>query len=291
MYEQNPGLGIHRERPHDLTIDRSIKMMTNVFMLQLLLTFVVGSLWIYLTVTVSARLGSKIGGFIGGLPSTALLSFFFIGLTQSPEIASEATTVFPLAYGITGVFLVVYASIVKKGFVMALFYALIIWLFLSSLVALASPKSFALILIIYAVVLFLSYYLLEARLSVPSFVRVKINAPSKLTVVRSFFGGLTIVLAVLLAKLGGPVFGGIFAAFPAMFISILAITYKTYGVDYSKAMTKPLMITGMITIVIYAIAVRYLYVTAGLYIGTLFSIFLSAISAYFTYQFILHKCT
>ena len=259
-------------------------------MLQLLLTFIVGSLWIYLTVIASTRFGSKIGGFIGGLPSTALLSFFFIGLTQSPEIASEATTVFPLVYGITGLFLVVYAWLVRKGFVFALFCALIIWLFLSSLVALLNPRHFILILIVYAFILLLAYYFLEIKIGIKSFSGAKVNATSKLTAIRSFFGGLIIVLAVLLAKLGSPVFGGIFAAFPAMFISTLAITYKAHGIDYSRAMTKSLMITGMVTIVIYAIAVRYSYIIVGLYIGTLFSISLSAISAYFTYRFIQRKC-
>ena len=99
------------------------------------------------------------------------------------------------------------------------------------------------------------------------------------------------MVAVLFAKLGGPVFGGIFAAFPAMFISILTVTYKTYGIDFSRAMTKPLMITGMFTIVIYAISVKYLYIITGLYIGTLLSILISSISAYFTYLLIQNKLT
>jgi hypothetical protein len=265
--------------------------MTSLFILQLLLTFIVGSLWIYLTVIVSTRFGSKIGGFIGGLPSTALLSFFFIGLTQSPEIASNATTAFPLVYGITGLFLVVYAWLVRRGFIIALSFALTTWFVLSSFVALLNPKHFIFILVIYAFILLLAYYLLETKIGVKSLIGAKFETSSKLTAIRSLFGGLIIALAVLMAKLGGPVFGGIFAAFPAMFISALAITYKTQGIEYSRAMTKPLMVTGMVTIVVYAIAVRYFYSTVGLYLGTLFSIFLSAISAYFTYLFIKKRCT
>lgn len=266
-------------------------MITNLFLLQLMLTFFVGSLWIYLTVSASKRFGSKTGGFIGGLPSTALLSFFFIGLTQSPEIASQATTAFPLVYGITGLFLVVYAWLAKRDFVFPLFCALIIWLVLSSIVALLNPEYFVLNLIIYVFILFFSYYVLETKLRVVSIAAGKVYSTSKLTVIRSTFGGLIIVLAVLLAKLGGPVFGGIFAAFPAMFISTLAITYKAHGIDYSRAMSKPLLLTGMVTIVIYAIAVRYSYVTIGLYAGTVLSISVSAFSAYFTYYFIKRKLT
>ena len=84
-------------------------MITKIFLLQLLLTFLIANCWIYLTVLAGIRFGSKTGGFIGGLPSTALLSFFFIGITQSPEVASSVTTVFPIAIAISGLFLVVFA--------------------------------------------------------------------------------------------------------------------------------------------------------------------------------------
>lgn len=93
-----------------------------------------------------------------------------------------------------------------------------------------------------------------------------------------------------MTKLGGRVFGSIFAAFPAMFISALAITYKTQRIEYSREMTKPLMVTGMVTIAIYAIAVRYSYSNVELYMGTPLSIFLLAISANFTYRLIQDKC-
>jgi hypothetical protein len=102
---------------------------------------------------------------------------------------------------------------------------------------------------------------------------------------------VVITLAVLFAKLGGAIFGGIFAAFPAMFISTLALTYKAHGMGFSRAMTKPLMVTGMFTIVAYSVAVRYLYLLLGLYLGTLLSIFIAAIVACFTYRFIQARLT
>lgn len=75
-------------------------MAEGVFLVQLAISFIVGSFWVLLTTFLADRFGSKIGGFIGGLPSTAAVSFFFIGLTQSTEIAALATTVFPLSYWI-----------------------------------------------------------------------------------------------------------------------------------------------------------------------------------------------
>ena len=264
-------------------------MFTSQFLFQLFLTFLTGSVWIFLIVIAGKRLGSKTAGFIGGLPSTAVLSFFFIGYTQSPETASEATTIFPLVYGVTALFLVIYAWRIKKGIFIALSNGLIIWIILSTIIILLDPHNFALILFSYIIILLFAYFLLEKTLKITSFERVITNYTINQIAFRSLFGGLIIMMAVLFTRLGGPVFGGMFVAFPAMFISTLIISYKVHGVEFSRALTKPLMITGMITIVIYAVAVKYLYTYAGLYIGTLLSIFISGISAYFTYIFLTRK--
>lgn len=265
--------------------------MTNLFLLQLLLTFLAGSAWIYLTVLAGSRFGSKIGGFIGGLPSTALLSFFFIGLTQSPAIASRATTVFPLAIGISGMFLVVYAWLSKKSYSVGMSAALAAWFILSSLIVLLHPGSFGWNLVIYLLIMACAYYLLEKRILIRSVSDPKAGHTSQTLVLRALFGGLAIVMTVLVAKLGGPVIGGIFAAFPAMFMATLTITYRVNGIEFSRAMTKPLLVTGMITVAVYAIALRYLYPPVGLYLGTLLSIVAAGISAYLTLIFILPRLT
>ena len=264
-------------------------MITGLFLFQLFVTFLTGSIWIFLIVLAGKRFGSKTAGFIGGLPSTAVLSFFFIGFTQSPETASEATTIFPIVYGVTALFLVVYAWQIKKGIFIALSSGLIVWIILSTIIILLDPDNFIIILFCYILILLCVYFLLERILKITSYGRVLTNYTNRQIAFRSLFGGLIIMMAVLFAKIGGPVFGGMFAAFPAMFISTLVISYKVHGADFSRALTKPLMITGMITIVIYVIAVKYLYIYTGLYIGTILSMTISAISAYFTYVFLQRK--
>ena len=264
-------------------------MITNIFLLQLLLTFLIGSCWIYFTVLAGLRFGSKTGGFIGGLPSTALLSFFFIGFTQSPEIAASVTTVFPIAIAISGLFLVVYAVIARWGFMLALVSSLIFWFGLSTIIVLFPWKTFILNLVIYAAVMLFAYWMLEKRLLIKSISSNKMRQPEKHLAIRSAFGGVVVMLTVLITKIGGPVLGGIIAAFPAMFISTLTISYKAHGIEFSRAMTKPLMVTGMITVAVYAIALRYLYISTGLYTGTLLSICISTVSAYLTFRFILPK--
>ena len=48
------------------------------------------------------------GGLIGGLPSTVVIALLFIGLTQSPQIAADTTTVMPLAQGLNGLFVLTF---------------------------------------------------------------------------------------------------------------------------------------------------------------------------------------
>lgn len=264
-------------------------MITKLFILQLLLTFAVGSAWIYFTVHAGLRFGSKTSGFIAGLPSTALLSFFFIGYTQSAEAASSATSVFPISMGITGTFLLVFAWLAKRGFYFAILTAILAWFVLSFLVKWLHPMHFGLNLVIYSISMVFVFFLFENYLKIRSISDSKSSIQGKHIMARSLFGGIIIMLTVLIAKKGGPVMGGIFAGFPAMFITTLVISFKIQGIEFSRAMTKTLLVTGMITLAIYAVAIKYLYLSIGLYSGTLLAIFISALSGFLTFRYILPK--
>ena len=264
-------------------------MITKIFLIQLMLTFLIGSCWIYFTVLAGLRLGSKTGGFIGGLPSTALLSYLFIGFTQSHETAASSSTVFPLAMALTSLFLVVFASISRKGFLPALLGGIVTWFLISAFIVFFRWENFLINLLIYAMVSLFSFLMLEKYLKIKSVSNGKTKDPEKHLAIRSVFGGIIVILAVLVAKKGGPVLGGLFSAFPAMFISTLTISYKAHGIEFSRAMTKPLLVTGMITIAVYAIALRNFYPATGLYAGTLIAVCISAVSACQTFRFILPK--
>ena len=103
------------------------------FWYKLGLSFVVGSVWVTLSTAAAERYGSKIGGLIGGLPSTAAVSLLFIGLTQTPRAASEATTVMPLTQGLNGLFIITYLFFARRGLPLALSSALLIWFISASI--------------------------------------------------------------------------------------------------------------------------------------------------------------
>lgn len=263
--------------------------MPDLFWLHLALAFIVGGLWVTLTTIAAERFGSKVGGFIGGLPSTAVVSFFFIGLSQTPAVASQSTTVFPLAYAFSGLFLVSYAALARHGFVVALMGSLLVWFTLSGLVVILDVKNLALSLTVYGLIFWISYYALEKRLKLASVTKAKIRYDTWQITWRAAFSGLTIACVVFVSKVGGPIFGGVFSAFPAVFISTLIVSYQVRGMEFSRALTKPLMVTGMITIVVYSLGVRYFYPGFGLVLGTLMAYAVSGISAGFTAIFIQKK--
>src|SRR5579862_5879149 len=80
----------------------------SLFLFKLALTFLVGSLWLTGATILAERFGSKIGGVIAGMPSTIVIALFFIGWTQTPLAASQATVVVPLVMGIDGLFIITY---------------------------------------------------------------------------------------------------------------------------------------------------------------------------------------
>jgi len=254
--------------------------------LLILLSFGVGSVWITLTTVLADRFGSKIGGFIGGLPSTAAVSLFFIGFTQSPETAAQATTVFPLSYAFTGLFLVLYALLWRRGFWAALLLSLSTWFGLSACVVVFHLENFLLSVGVYILFFVVAVYLLEFKLKLPSTGGEKLKYTIEQVLGRAVFGGSVVAFTVFMSRVGGPVLGGIFSAFPAVFISVLVISYKTKGIEFSRAMTKPLLVTGMVTIFLYALAVKFFYPNYGLWLGTLGAMLVAVVAALFTLLFI-----
>ncbi len=260
--------------------------MESAFYYQLGLSFLVGSVWITLTTIAAERYGSRIGGFIGGLPSTALVALLFIGVTQTPFVASQATTIMPLAQGFNGLFIIVFVCTVKRGLVFGLGSALIVWFCAASVLVAIDIQQIAVSITGWIVLVITCYLVVEKGMAIPSRGKTDVHYTSSQITLRAVFGGAVIALAVLAGKLGGPVFGGVFATFPAMFVSTLVITHHAGGAEFSRAVAKTLMVSGLINVAIYAIAVRYSYASLGLVYGTAVAVMVSCGTAYLTYLFL-----
>jgi uncharacterized membrane protein (GlpM family) len=262
--------------------------MDNIFLLKLFLSFIVGSFWITTGTVLAEKHGTKIGGLVAGLPSTILISLFFIAWTQSTRVAVEATTIVPIIGGINCLFIVAYIFLLRINFWLALSGSLLVWLLFSSALVLIKFSSLTLSLIAYICLLIISYYVVERKLQIKSESGKKIRYTSSIMIFRGLFSGFIIALTVVLAKIGGPLLGGMFAMFPAMFIGTLFITYFAHGASFSSAVMKA-SILGAIGVVIYGVAVRYTYLPFGLWAGTFISIIISYGGAFLVHHFIAGK--
>jgi hypothetical protein len=255
------------------------------FWLMLLLGFIVGSLWITLTTISAERFGSKVGGLFGGLPSTVVIALLFIGLTQSPQAAAQATTIMPLAQGLNGLFIIAFMLLISRGLWLGLLGALLLWFFQSTLLYLLDIQLFWVSILGWLVLLFFCYLVSEKWMKIPSQGKVVISYPPTQLAWRAIFGGGVIALAILMAKVGGPLLGGIFSSFPAMFLSTLVITYLAAGPTFSRSVGKSLLISGLVNVPLYEIMIRILYPTVGIGLGTAFALIFSMCTGYLTFTF------
>ncbi len=262
--------------------------MTDIFLIKLFLSFFIGGAWVTTATLFADKHGTKIGGLITGLPSTALISLFFIGWTQSPGAAVEATTVIPLIGAVNALFLLAYISLVRKKFWMALSSSLLFWGLTSSTFVILNFDDFYLSLIIYFIVVPVSFFTIEKRIKIKSETARIVRHTFGALIFRGLFSGLIIALAVTMGKIGGPLLGGIFAMFPAMFTGTLLITYFMHGPLFSSAMMKVALLSA-VSVVLYAVLVRYTYNPFGLLWGTLVSITVSFSAAYFIHIYIVKK--
>ncbi len=263
--------------------------MDSTFWLKLALGFIVGSLWVTFTTLSADRVGSKVGGLIGGLPSTVVIALFFIGYTQSPQVAAQATTVMPLAQGLNGLFVITFMLLISRGLPSALLGSLLVWIAEAVVLYGLNIQAFWVSLAGWLVLLIFSYVTVENWMNIPSSPGQKVAYQAKQVIWRAILGGGVIALAVLMGKLGGPLVGGIFSSFPAIFLSTLVITAQSGGAAYSRSVGKSLLISGLINVPVYEIMVRLLYPSAGLWLGTLIALLVALITGYLTFTFIHSK--
>lgn len=262
--------------------------MSDIFIIKLSLSFLIGGTWVVTATQFADKYGTKTGGIITGLPSTALLSLFFIGWTQSPRVSVEATAIIPAIGAVNALFLLVYIILVRKNFWLALGSAFLVWGGISSVLVILDIQHFALSVGIYIAVALLSFLLIEKGIKVKSSRAVAARNTAKTLVFRGLFSGAIIALAVIMGKIGGPLLGGMFAMFPAMFTGTLLITYLSQGPLFSSAMMKVALISAS-SVVLYAILVRMTYVPLGLFLGTAVSILVSFTYAFFLYISLLRR--
>ncbi len=260
--------------------------LDQTFLIKLALSFLVGSIWITSVTVIAERFGSKVGGFIGGLPSTIVVALIFIGLSQSTQDASRAAVMIPMVMGVNGLFILIYLARVHKGLIQALISALLVWFVIIAGIVLSGVESAIISFVVWSISLGAAYFISERVMHIAHKGGIRVPYTMQQILARGIVSGFIISLAVLISRLTGPVIGGIFSNFPVIFMSTLFITYRTGGAEFSRAVAKTLMLSGMINVGVYSFTAHYAYQYYGLAAGTLIAVLFAGLSASGTYRII-----
>ena len=231
--------------------------------------FAIGALWVIVITVIAEKKGSVLGGVLGGLPSTSAFSFFFIGIYQSSTAAVQATAVFPLAFAVTSAYLFFFAYFAQKGFSRGLIIALLMWFTVSGLIVASGFSDFTFALVGGTLISVLTYVFFTKKLKLKNLEGEQRLYRFHEVALRGVGAGALVSFSVLLSQIGNPIVGGIAAAFPAVFTSTLIILNRSRGTEFSRAITKPLVFSGILTIIPYCVTVRFLYPVFGVLTGSL----------------------
>jgi hypothetical protein len=260
-------------------------MFTEVFWFQLLLSFLVGGLWIGGMTRVSEKFGSKIGGLLVSLPSTGVVALLFIALTQNQEAMVSATTVMPSSIAAGTIFLVMFAVLYRFGWAFAYFGAIAIWFALNLPLVISKVEniwiSLGLAVLIYCVSV--TYFHKHPHRKLGA-----VEVSKKVLILRVIFAGTFIALAVFLAKLAGPAWGGLFSSYPAAFSATVILFARTHGIEFTSSVSRT-MVQGNMSIVVFAVFVFLLVPHVGVALGLIFAYLASLIFASLSYKFVLNR--
>jgi len=252
-------------------------MIDNVFVYKLMLSFMAGAAFSALTLYAAQRCGPKLGGVIAGLPSTTAVGLFFIGYVESPDAASVASSIVPAAVGGTLVFVMSYVKLCRgRDHLRSLLASCAIWFVIALPLTLLKMEN-----IILSTVIFLAAWVV-AYAYLKSFGREagtggKIAQSTREIASRSIFSGLVVASAVYASSVLGPLWGGTFAAFPAMFFSLFLVLGRSYGCEYTVSIARNTPL-GLLAVAPYAWGVHFFYPAYGIIAGTLLA-YLAAFTA------------
>lgn len=255
----------------------------NPFIVKVLLSLLIGVCWVILSTHIAERVSGKLGGLIVGLPSTAVISLLFVGLTQGVSSALTAATIVPYSSGLYCFFFITYLLMARKGFNMGLISSLLVWFVFAFFASYFSPKS-----LIYSTIIGFTLIILTILFVVHKIHIDHRHIPKKIISsplwLKAILTGTVIALIVVVSKLAGPKWGGIFATFPALILSTILITVKSGGTEFTRLIAKNALISTTTTISLFAVFCYFLYPIVGVILGSILSylgLFIVSIPLYF----------
>lgn len=251
----------------------------DIFLFKLLLSFFVGGAYIALMLLIAEKLSPKLGGLLIGLPSTTLVGILFVGWTEGTPALMQALPILPAAGGACVLFAAAFVFFRKSGILPALALALASWFAVSLPLAYFGLTDIWLSLLISAV-LYCATFMYSNRFSGTA---LKTKSSAQEFVLRAALAGTVIAVAVYLSHYAGPLWGGIFIAFPAAFLSSLYLFSKKHGIEKAGSLLKG-MVMGSSGTVVFMVMVYLFVAQYGLVPSILFAYAICAAYAYMVYK-------
>ncbi len=260
-------------------------MITKLFLLQVLLSFVVGGLYLGIMARLSEHLGSKLGGLLIALPSIALIGLIFIGITQDSTAVVEAATIMPATLAASSIFLMSFILLYRFGWLAAYFGAISIWGLLNLPLVIFEVQHLGWTILVGGILITISMSYFRRK------PHSKITAPAisrGAFLFRVAFAGSFVAIAVLLAELIGPAWGGMFASFPAAFSATVLLFVRVHGIDFTASLSRS-MVNGNLGNIVFAASAAILVPVLDSVYGLLAGYVICLAFAVFSFRYILPK--
>lgn len=228
--------------------------MNNV--IRLLLGFLVGGVCVAATTIIAERHGSRLGGFIGGLPSTLAIALLFVALTGGKDLAIQAAGISPLAFGISGLFVLMFVALSRYGFFWSMGLSLTAWVAAQSAIVVHGAPTLGFSIVAWGVCFCICW------LGFKFGVKVKAQSSSGTSsnfgdfLIRALASGVLVTVAAAASLWGGPVISGVLASLPVVLICSIFITYHRVGLSFARAIARSLVFSAIINCSIFALFFR-----------------------------------
>jgi uncharacterized membrane protein (GlpM family) len=250
------------------------------FTIRVILAFMIGGLYVATLIWISEKYGSKIGGILTGIPTTVFIGLTFIAITAGDMAAHKAALIIPAMVGVSLVLVYSFTQLLKFGIEKALAIAIVIWAVVTFCVVNLHVSSLAINIAIGVSLMAI------AKVAMKHYPHDLVGSTKVLRrtyLVRVVAAGSVIAGAVVVARVAGPIWGGVFATFPATFVTTLYILSKAQGPEFVKAVARQLPLANGSTLS-FAVIFYLLIIPAGLKVSVL-----AAIAGSLIYTFLLMR--
>ena len=223
---------------------------------RLLLGFAAGGLAVAATTLLAERHGSRLGGYIGGLPSTLAVALLFVALTGGRDAAIRASGIAPLSFGINGLYVLLFVALTPLGFYWSMGLALAAWAAAQSAIIIhgAPPLTFS--LAAWGICFGLCWLGFSRWFRVPPQPSTGLSTGAGILLLRATVSGALVAAAAAASLWWGAVAGGVLASLPVVFICSLFIAYRRLGLAFARALAGSLVFSAVINCTAFALLFR-----------------------------------